>query len=174
VFADFPASYRQLSRCITDQYGYPPREPQLRARLREGKRLLRETAWSVVTVALELGFSSPQHFSTVFRAREEVSPGRWRESTRGPNFRRLGCHTATGYPAIPSRACRSRCSGSRGGSCRAEGSRSKYARSRESSPSMARLVGGETRALDGVGPVHDWPNDLIPLRNPHDILTVIS
>jgi hypothetical protein len=39
---------------------------------------------------------------------------------------------------------------------------------------MARLVGGETRALDGVGLVHHWPNDLIPLRNPHDILTVIS
>ena len=88
VLADFPLSYRRLSRCITDQYGYPPKELQLRARLQEGKRLLRETDWSVVTVALELGFSSPQHFSTVFRAREGVSPGGWRESTRGPSFRR--------------------------------------------------------------------------------------
>jgi hypothetical protein len=33
---------------------------------------------------------------------------------------------------------------------------------------------GQTRELDGVGLLYDWPNDLIPLRNPHDILTLIS
>jgi AraC-like DNA-binding protein len=78
VLESFPVSYRQLSRFLVAEYGASPKEVQLAARMREARRLLEETSWSVTTIALELGFSSTQHFSAVFAAREGRSPGRWR------------------------------------------------------------------------------------------------
>lgn len=77
---DFPLSYRQLSRFINEHYGCTPKELQVQARLQEAKRLLRETEWSVTTIALELGFSSPQHFSTLFREWEGTAPTQWRST----------------------------------------------------------------------------------------------
>jgi AraC-like DNA-binding protein len=82
VLAAFPISYRQLARFLADEFGTSPKQLQLEARLREAKRLLRETDWSLVTIALELGFSSPQHFSTLFHAREQMIPSRWRDRER--------------------------------------------------------------------------------------------
>jgi AraC-like DNA-binding protein len=78
VLGPFPVSYRQLTRYLLAEYGAPPKELQHAARLREAKRLLRETRWSVATIALELGFSSAQHLTATFTEREGVSPGRWR------------------------------------------------------------------------------------------------
>lgn len=83
VLGSFPVSYRQLTRYLAAEYGASPKELQLAARLREAKRLLRETAWSVATIALELGFSSAQHLTSAFTAREGVSPGRWRRADGG-------------------------------------------------------------------------------------------
>ena len=76
----FPVSYRQLSRFILDHYGRSPKQLQVEARLQEARRLLRETDWSIVTIALELGFSSPQHFSTLFRKHDGIPPTQWRQN----------------------------------------------------------------------------------------------
>ncbi|MFW6261204.1 MAG: helix-turn-helix domain-containing protein [Spirochaetota bacterium] len=78
VLRPFPVSYRQLTRYLVAEYGATPKELQLAARLDEAKRLLRETGWSVATIALELGFASAQHLTATFAAREGVPPGRWR------------------------------------------------------------------------------------------------
>lgn len=78
ILRAFPVSYRQLTRYLVGEYGASPKELQLAARLREAKRLLRETGWSVATIALELGFASAQHLTAAFAEREGVPPGRWR------------------------------------------------------------------------------------------------
>lgn len=78
VLQSFPVSYRQLTRYLVAEHGATPKELQTAARLEEAKRLLRETGWSVATIALELGFSSGQHLSAAFTAREGLPPGRWR------------------------------------------------------------------------------------------------
>lgn len=78
VLRPFPVSYRQLTRYLLAEYGTAPKELQLAARLREARRLLRETGWSVATIALELGFASAQHLTAVFAEREGIPPGRWR------------------------------------------------------------------------------------------------
>lgn len=82
VLAPFPVSYRQLARYLVAEFDATPKELQLAARIHEAKRLLRETSWSVSTIALELGFSSTQHFTAAFRGREGASPGRWRTADR--------------------------------------------------------------------------------------------
>ena len=78
VLRPFPVSYRQLTRYLVAECGATPKELQLTARLREAKRLLRETGWSIATIALELGFASAQHLTAAFATREGVPPGRWR------------------------------------------------------------------------------------------------
>jgi len=80
VLQPFPISYRQLARYLVAEFGATPKELQLSARIREARRLLRETSWSVSTIALELGFSSTQHFTASFRGREGVAPGQWRSA----------------------------------------------------------------------------------------------
>ena len=74
----FPVSYRQLTRYVRDEFGVSPKDLQSRARIAEAQRLLRETGWSVTTIALELGFASTQHFVSAFRQRVGTTPGSWR------------------------------------------------------------------------------------------------
>ena len=74
----FPVSYRQIARYTYEAYGASPKALQLEARMSEARRLLRETRWSVTTIALELGFSSAQHFITAFRLAYGEPPGAWR------------------------------------------------------------------------------------------------
>jgi AraC-like DNA-binding protein len=83
VLDRFPVSYRQLARYIRAEYEVSPKELQQQARLRAAERLLRETNWSVTTIAFELGFASPQHFISAFAVREGVTPGAWRAATDG-------------------------------------------------------------------------------------------
>lgn len=82
VLAHLPRSYRQLSRDVAARYGLSPKAYQLRARLDEAKRLLRTTHMSVTQVAMELGFSSSQHFATRFGAAETMTPSAWRNAHR--------------------------------------------------------------------------------------------
>jgi AraC-like DNA-binding protein len=73
-------SYRQLTRHFRTVLDTTPKQHQLRCRLREARRLLRETDLSVTSIALELGFSSSQHFSARFASRHDCPPSRWRKS----------------------------------------------------------------------------------------------
>lgn len=90
VLARLPVSYRQLARYLRVEYGASPKELQQRARHRAAERLLEETAWSVTTIALELGYASAQHFIAAFAARSGTTPGAWRASTVGSS----GSHRA--------------------------------------------------------------------------------
>lgn len=56
-----------LRRCFRRDLGVPPRRFVLKTRLECACRLLAESDVPVTTLALELGFSSSQHFAQVFR-----------------------------------------------------------------------------------------------------------
>jgi AraC-like DNA-binding protein len=73
-------SYRQLSRHFVNETGMSPKAYQLQVRLREAKRLLRNTGMTLSDVAYELGFSSLQHFSTAFRREYDMTPGCYRRN----------------------------------------------------------------------------------------------
>jgi AraC-like DNA-binding protein len=78
IFADFPVSYRQLSRYLQAEYCAGPKELQQSARMAEVMRLLSETRWSVTTIALELGYSSAQHLASAFRRYAGMTPTEYR------------------------------------------------------------------------------------------------
>jgi AraC-like DNA-binding protein len=74
ALAQLPLSYRQLSRHFQDVFGTSPKRYQLLARLDEARRLLLQTRLSVTDIAMELGYSSSQHFATQFRRHTGQSP----------------------------------------------------------------------------------------------------
>lgn len=58
--------------------GVSPHEMASELAVGEGKRLLRETGESVTAIAMELGYSSPAHFSERFKQSTGMSPSQWR------------------------------------------------------------------------------------------------
>lgn len=62
--------------------GLPPHLYALRAKTSYAKDMLRYTDLPVLSIALELGFSSSQHFSTVFRKLESCTPTEYRKRIR--------------------------------------------------------------------------------------------
>jgi len=60
--------------------GFRPHEYLLRRRIDRAQALLADTDRSLVDVALEVGFQSQAHFSTVFRRYSGESPLRWRQA----------------------------------------------------------------------------------------------
>jgi AraC family transcriptional regulator len=58
--------------------GFSPHEYILRQKINRARDLLRNPSVSVVDVALQLGFRSQSHFSTVFKKHIGDSPARWR------------------------------------------------------------------------------------------------
>lgn len=73
-----PMSYRQLSRHFRDAFGLSPKDYQLRLRLAEAQRLLRQTRLPVTDIAMELGFSSSQHLANQFREHIHQTPTEFR------------------------------------------------------------------------------------------------
>ena len=65
-------------RLFKSASGMSPGKYQLNARMKEARRRLRETKQSVVSVALDLGFSSPSHFAQVFRRETGLTPSEYR------------------------------------------------------------------------------------------------
>lgn len=53
-----------------------------RARVRTAERMLAETDAPITTIALELGFATPQHFATVFRQETGLTPSAYRARKR--------------------------------------------------------------------------------------------
>lgn len=78
ALSSLPLSYRQLSRHFVEAFEQSPKQYQLRARLEEAKRLLRETRLSVTAIAMELGYCSSQHFATQFLEHVQISPSTYR------------------------------------------------------------------------------------------------
>jgi AraC-like DNA-binding protein len=78
VVAPLGMSYRQLARHFRETFGCSPKQYQVRARIEEAQRLLRQTRLPVTTVAYELGYPSSQHFATQFAQVAGISPTRYR------------------------------------------------------------------------------------------------
>jgi AraC-like DNA-binding protein len=80
ALATIPVSYRQLCRCFADRYGTSPKAYQDLLRINEGRRMLAETPMDITSIAVELGFSSSQHFATRFRRLVGCSPSDYRDA----------------------------------------------------------------------------------------------
>jgi len=58
--------------------GLAPSQYHINLRLETAKRLLRETRQSIVSVALEVGYTNPSHFGQLFRRETGLSPSDYR------------------------------------------------------------------------------------------------
>ncbi len=85
---DRPPSIEKLAEaaCLSEsrfkgkfrqQMGMPPGEDLLRKRIERSTELLREGKLGITEIALELGFSSAQHFSSTFKKFFCLSPRAW-------------------------------------------------------------------------------------------------
>lgn len=72
--AEVGLSPTYLTRLFTRQIGVSPARYQANLRIGRAEMLLTETDRSITTIASELGFSSPQHFATVFRCHTGRTP----------------------------------------------------------------------------------------------------
>jgi AraC-like DNA-binding protein len=59
--------------------GMAPGAWYTRRRIERAQERLREGGRAITEVAHELGFSSSQHFATVFKRHTGLTPGAWRE-----------------------------------------------------------------------------------------------
>ncbi len=86
ILAGLGLSYRQLSRRFRAATGCGPKAFLTRLRIREAERLLTGTDLDILSIALELGFPSSQHFATVFKRHTGRRPGalRMKSSRRAP------------------------------------------------------------------------------------------
>ena len=94
VLAALGMSYRQLSRHFRATFGASPKQYQIRARVREARRLLAGTRLAVTSIAYELGYPSSQHFAVQFRKETGLSPSAWRARERGGKGARPGARLA--------------------------------------------------------------------------------
>ena len=78
-----------LCKIFKAAVGVPPQEYLLDFRISRAKYLLRETDLPVAEVAYSCGFRDCPHFSTQFKKREGVSPGRYRQA-EAAGFRQDG------------------------------------------------------------------------------------
>jgi AraC family transcriptional regulator len=58
--------------------GFTPSRYFIRMRMEKARRLLRETAKSIIDVGLDVGYSSPSHFTQIFRREVGVTPSNYR------------------------------------------------------------------------------------------------
>lgn len=71
--------FSRLFKCAT---GLSPSHYFIRLRMARARQLLLETERSVIDIGLEVGYSSPSHFSQVFRREVGVTPSAYRDPGR--------------------------------------------------------------------------------------------
>lgn len=71
-------SVRHFLRAFQESRGVTPHQHILDLRLQQAKQLLEDTDSSVTDIALTVGFSHAQHFSTLFRKKTGVTPSMFR------------------------------------------------------------------------------------------------
>ncbi len=74
----------RLVQLFREQTGLTPADCRMRLRLEEARRRLLNTAVTVTTVAIDLGFSSNQHFAGKFRKYFGLSPSDFRKGLKPP------------------------------------------------------------------------------------------
>jgi transcriptional regulator GlxA family with amidase domain len=78
--AETGVSVRQLERLFVGHVGASVGRAYLRIRLAQARRLLRQTAMSVVQIAMATGFAGASHFSRAYRAHFSMAPTRDRKA----------------------------------------------------------------------------------------------
>lgn len=78
LMARLGVSLPNAIRRFKEETGFTPHAFLVRCRIAQAKRLLENGSLSLSGIAMQLGFSSVQHFIGVFRNRVGVSPGVWR------------------------------------------------------------------------------------------------
>lgn len=71
-----------MAHAFKREYGVSPINYLIACRIREGKRLLAETDYSLSHIAAVLGFSSSSYFSQRFRNAEGISPTEYRKTNQ--------------------------------------------------------------------------------------------
>lgn len=71
-------SQAHFSRQFKRSTGLAPSQYFIRMRMAVARRLLRETERSIISIGMDVGYSSPSHFSQVFRKEAGVSPSDYR------------------------------------------------------------------------------------------------
>lgn len=79
-------STRQLERIFNRYVGVPPKAYMLTLRLDRARILLQQTQNSVTDVGLACGFSTPSHFSRLYRKQFGISPHHERGRGAGPQI----------------------------------------------------------------------------------------
>ncbi|MBF0243744.1 MAG: helix-turn-helix transcriptional regulator [Planctomycetes bacterium] len=74
ALSHLPLCYRQLSRLFTAAYGMSPKQYQVLSRIKEAQLMLKNSCFSITAIAMELGFSSSQHFATQFKKVTGTTP----------------------------------------------------------------------------------------------------
>ena len=67
-----------FNRLFKRATGLPPSQYQIKLRMDAARRLLRETKKSVITIAIEVGYSNPSHFARLFRKETGLPPTEYR------------------------------------------------------------------------------------------------
>lgn len=73
-------SESRFKQKFKQETGVPPAEFVVRQKIGEAKELLVNTSRSVTSIAMELGFTSSQHFSVLFKKYVGESPARYRKT----------------------------------------------------------------------------------------------
>ncbi|MCW3062186.1 MAG: hypothetical protein JWQ02_4007 [Capsulimonas sp.] len=76
-------SASRFTALYSEFYGVSPIEDLIASRIRQAMFLLQTNSATVEIIAQECGFSSPEHFSRLFRQRSGSSPRRFRQTSRG-------------------------------------------------------------------------------------------
>ena len=92
--AELGLSDRQLRRLFLQEYGLPPVAFAQTQRLLFAKRLLQETALSMVDVAFSAGFGSLRRFNALFRLRYGVAPSDVRRAHVAPETETIALRLA--------------------------------------------------------------------------------
>lgn len=82
VLNSLPMTYRHACRIFSSRFGMSPKAYQMQQKIQNAKRLLAETSMKVTEIAMEIGFSSSQHFANTFKAHTGLSPTIWAKEYR--------------------------------------------------------------------------------------------
>jgi AraC family transcriptional regulator len=69
-----------FSRAFKSTTGFKPSQYFINLRMERARRLLRETNRSIIEIGLNVGYTSPSHFSRIFHREVGISPSRYRRS----------------------------------------------------------------------------------------------